>query len=107
MSYHRPIRITVEDAELINEMPSNSTTPSTSTQNTEDTQNTENTFDSAKSPQIDFERPIINLNDKIQYRVATISFSSGSSQVSISGRKKIKKIDFFIWFVKNNFFFHQ
>mgnify|MGYP001215232265 CR=1 FL=1 len=55
-------------------------------------ESTENTFDSAKSPQIDFERPIINLNDKIQYRVATISFSSGSSQVSISGRKKIKKI---------------
>ena len=53
MSYHRPIRITVEDAELINEMPSNSTTPSTSTQNTEDTQNTENTFDSAKSSYFD------------------------------------------------------
>ena len=52
----------------------------------------ENTIDSPTSPQLSFERPILNLNDKIQYRVATISFSSGSSQVSISGRKKIKKI---------------
>ena len=52
----------------------------------------ENTVDLTKSTQLSFERPILDLEDKIQYRVATISFSSGSSQVSISGRKKIKKI---------------
>ena len=52
----------------------------------------ENPVDLTKSTQLSFERPILDLEDKIQYRVATISFSSGSSQVSISGRKKIKKM---------------
>ena len=32
------------------------------------------------------------MNDQIQYRVATITFSSGSSNVNIDGLKKIKKI---------------
>ncbi len=34
----------------------------------------------------------LSINDKIQYRVATINFYSGSSNVDITGLKKIKKI---------------
>ena len=36
--------------------------------------------------------PKLSINDKIQYRVATINFYSGSSQVDGSGLRKIKKI---------------
>ena len=43
-------------------------------------------FDSA------FERSKLDLEEQIQYRVATINFSSGSSSVNIDGLKKIKKI---------------
>ena len=39
-----------------------------------------------------FQRSVLDLNDQIQYRVATITFSSGSSNVNIDGLKKIKKI---------------
>ena len=39
-----------------------------------------------------FERSKLDLEEQIQYRVATINFSSGSSSVNISGLKKIKKI---------------
>ena len=41
-----------------------------------------------------FESPLpkLSITDKIQYRVATINFYSGSSQVDGSGLKKIKKI---------------
>ena len=34
----------------------------------------------------------LNLKDKIQYRIATINFRSGSSSVDGNGLKKIKKI---------------
>ena len=34
----------------------------------------------------------LNLEEKIQYRVATITFRSGSSSVDGDGLKKIKKI---------------
>ena len=42
----------------------------------------------------DFESTIskLSINDKIQYRVATINFYSGSSQVNGAGLKKIRKI---------------
>ncbi len=42
----------------------------------------------------DFESSIskLSINDKIQYRVATINFYSGSSQVDAAGLKKIRKI---------------
>lgn len=42
----------------------------------------------------DFQSTIskLNINDKIQYRVATINFYSGSSNVNGIGLKKIKKI---------------
>ncbi len=41
-----------------------------------------------------FESPLpkLSINDKIQFRVATINFYSGSSQVDVSGLKKIKKV---------------
>ena len=39
-----------------------------------------------------FERSKLDLEEQIQYRVATINFSSGSSSVNIAGLKKIKKI---------------
>ena len=39
-----------------------------------------------------FERSKLNLEEQIQYRVATINFSSGSSSVNNAGLKKIKKI---------------
>ncbi len=41
-----------------------------------------------------FESPLpkLSINDKIQYRVATINFYSGSSQVDGPGLRKIKKI---------------
>ncbi len=39
-----------------------------------------------------FERSKLDLDEQIQYRVATINFSSGSSIVNNSGLKKIKKI---------------
>ncbi len=39
-----------------------------------------------------FERSKLDLDEQIQYRVATINFSSGSSSVNNSGLKKIKKI---------------
>ncbi len=39
-----------------------------------------------------FERSKLDLDEQIQYRVATINFSSGSSIVDNSGLKKIKKI---------------
>ncbi|MFL2662267.1 MAG: OmpA family protein [Alphaproteobacteria bacterium] len=34
----------------------------------------------------------LKLSDKIQYRIATINFQSGSSNVSFKGQRKIKKI---------------
>ncbi len=34
----------------------------------------------------------LSINDKIQYRVATINFYSGSSNVDVTGLRKIKKI---------------
>ncbi len=42
----------------------------------------------------DFQSTIskLSINDKIQYRVATINFYSGSSNVNVTGLKKIKKI---------------
>ncbi len=39
-----------------------------------------------------FERSKLDLQEQIQYRVATINFSSGSSSVNNAGLKKIKKI---------------
>jgi len=39
-----------------------------------------------------FERSKLDLDEQIQYRVATINFSSGSSSVNVTGLKKIKKI---------------
>jgi outer membrane protein OmpA-like peptidoglycan-associated protein len=39
-----------------------------------------------------FERSKLDLNEQIQYRVATINFQSGSSSVNNAGLKKIKKI---------------
>ncbi len=36
--------------------------------------------------------PKLSINDKIQFRVATINFYSGSSQVDGSGLRKIKKV---------------
>ena len=39
-----------------------------------------------------FERSKLDLDEQIQYRVATINFSSGSSSVNNAGLKKIKKI---------------
>ena len=39
-----------------------------------------------------FERSKLDLEEQIQYRVATINFSSGSSSVNNAGLKKIKKI---------------
>ena len=41
-----------------------------------------------------FESPLpkLSINDKIQFRVATINFYSGSSQVDGSGLSKIKKV---------------
>ena len=39
-----------------------------------------------------FESSKLDLNEQIQYRVATINFSSGSSSVNNAGLKKIKKI---------------
>ena len=47
----------------------------------------ENTIQSFQNP-----LPKLSINDKIQFRVATINFYSGSSQVDGSGLKKIKKI---------------
>ena len=41
---------------------------------------------------INFTPNLLNLDDKIQYRIATISFNSGSSVVNGEGLKKIKKI---------------
>ena len=63
-------------------------------------------IENAESPQTDesesittkkfqeFESSVskLSINDKIQYRVATINFYSGSSQVDSAGLKKIKKI---------------
>ena len=39
-----------------------------------------------------FSRPVLDLKDQIQFRIATITFSTGSSQVDNIGQKKIKKI---------------
>ena len=39
-----------------------------------------------------FQRSVLDLADQIQYRVATITFSSGSSSVNVDGLKKIKRI---------------
>ena len=39
-----------------------------------------------------YERSKLDLDEQIQYRVATINFSSGSSSVNNAGLKKIKKI---------------
>ena len=39
-----------------------------------------------------FERSKLDLDEQIQYRVATINFSSGSSSVDNAGLKKIKKL---------------
>ena len=39
-----------------------------------------------------FSRPVLDLKDQIQFRIATITFSTGSSQVDYIGQKKIKKI---------------
>ena len=41
---------------------------------------------------LNFPGSTLNLSDKIQYKVATINFVSGSSNVGIKGLKKIKKI---------------
>ena len=38
-----------------------------------------------------FSRPVLDLKDQIQFRIATITFSTGSSQVDYIGQKKIKK----------------
>ena len=49
---------------------------------------------SQEAPSFDkaFERSKLDINEQIQYRVATINFSSGSSSVNNTGLKKIKKI---------------
>ncbi len=39
-----------------------------------------------------YSRPVLDLKDQIQFRIATITFSTGSSQVDFVGQKKIKKI---------------
>ena len=49
-------------------------------------------FRESNTPKIDFERTLLNLSDKIQYRIATINFPTGSSFVNYNGLKKIKKI---------------
>ncbi len=43
-------------------------------------------------PKIDFQQTKFSLKDKIQYRIATLSFRSGSSIVDSKALKKIKKI---------------
>ena len=40
----------------------------------------------------EFEIPELKLEDKIQFRIATINFSSGSSQLTFKDIKKIKKV---------------
>ena len=47
---------------------------------------------SVESFESTYQRSALDLNDQIQYRVATINFNSGSSTVNYSGLKKIKKI---------------
>ncbi len=49
-------------------------------------------FRESNTPTIDFERTLLNLSDKIQYRIATLAFRSGSSIVDRKALKKIKKI---------------
>ena len=49
-------------------------------------------FRESNTPKIDFERTLLNLSDKIQYRIATLSFRSGSSIVDRKALNKIKKI---------------
>ena len=46
----------------------------------------------SNTPKIDFERTLLNLSDKIQYRIATLSFRSGSSIVDRKALRKIKKV---------------
>ncbi len=41
---------------------------------------------------VEFPGSSLNLRDKIQYKVATINFLSGSSNVGVQGLRKIKKI---------------
>ena len=43
-------------------------------------------------PKIEFQQTKFSLKDKIQYRIATLSFRSGSSIVDSKALKKIKKI---------------
>ena len=49
-------------------------------------------FRDSNTPKIDFERTLLNLSDKIQYRIATLSFRSGSSIVDRKALRKIKKV---------------
>ena len=49
-------------------------------------------FRESNTPKIDFERTLLNLSDKIQYRIATLSFRSGSSIVDRKALNKIKKL---------------
>ena len=49
-------------------------------------------FRDSNTPKIDFERTLLNLSDKVQYRIATLSFRSGSSIVDRKALRKIKKI---------------
>ena len=55
---------------------------------------TENEEIEAETALQNFESPLpkLSINDKIQFRVATINFYSGSSQVDGSGLSKIKKV---------------
>ena len=49
-------------------------------------------FEETSLQNIESTLPKLSIDDKIQYRVATINFYSGSSQVDGSGLRKIKKI---------------
>ncbi|MBF92132.1 MAG: hypothetical protein CMP34_04935 [Rickettsiales bacterium] len=49
-------------------------------------------FKESNAPKIDFERTRLNLSDKIQFRIATLAFRSGSSVVDGKALRKIKKI---------------
>ena len=49
-------------------------------------------FRDSNTPKIDLERTLLNLSDKIHYRIATLSFRSGSSIVDRKALRKIKKI---------------
>ena len=54
----------------------------------------ENEETEAETSLLNFESPLpkLSINDKIQFRIATINFYSGSSQVDGSGLSKIKKV---------------